>query len=171
MIENDFQKNCQFAETCLQATANLVLILRFEIQQENQNKEPFCISDYKTGLALLKWLSTKRNGRLKRRFTSCTVYAMHDQYFFGDAFFSFVKQSVGLHSVKQVGNKCFSEFQKIKHISASYLCNHHERFHRKRANISARYNDWKFVAIFGQDVPIPFLTVPSPLCVRSHNQH
>ena len=27
--------------------------------------------------------------------------------------------------------------------------NHHERFHRKRANISARYNDWKFVAIFG----------------------
>ena len=32
--------------------------------------------------------------------------------------------------------------------------NHHERFHSKRGNISARYNDWKFVAIFGQDVPI-----------------
>ena len=27
--------------------------------------------------------------------------------------------------------------------------NHYERFHSKRANISARYNDWKFVAIFG----------------------
>ena len=27
--------------------------------------------------------------------------------------------------------------------------NYHERFHGKRANISARYNDWKFVAIFG----------------------
>ena len=27
--------------------------------------------------------------------------------------------------------------------------NHRERFHNKRANISARYNDWKFVAIFG----------------------
>ena len=26
--------------------------------------------------------------------------------------------------------------------------NHHERFHSKRANISARYNDWKFAAIF-----------------------
>ena len=32
--------------------------------------------------------------------------------------------------------------------------NHHERFHIKRENISARYNDWKFVAIFGWDVPI-----------------
>ena len=27
--------------------------------------------------------------------------------------------------------------------------NHHERFHSKRENISARYNDLKFVAIFG----------------------
>ena len=27
--------------------------------------------------------------------------------------------------------------------------NHPERFHSKGANISARYNDWKFVAIFG----------------------
>ena len=27
--------------------------------------------------------------------------------------------------------------------------NIHERFHSKRANISARINDWKFVAIFG----------------------
>ena len=27
--------------------------------------------------------------------------------------------------------------------------NHHERFPSKRANISANYNDWKFVAIFG----------------------
>ena len=27
--------------------------------------------------------------------------------------------------------------------------NHHERFYRKIANISSRYNDWKFVAIFG----------------------
>ena len=27
--------------------------------------------------------------------------------------------------------------------------NHHERFYSKRAKISARYNDWKFVAIFG----------------------
>ena len=32
--------------------------------------------------------------------------------------------------------------------------NHHERFHSKIANISARFNDWKFVAIFGYDVPI-----------------
>ena len=32
--------------------------------------------------------------------------------------------------------------------------NHHERFLGQRANISARYNDWKSVAIFGQDVPI-----------------
>ena len=32
--------------------------------------------------------------------------------------------------------------------------NHHEGFHGKRANISATYNDLKFVAIFGQDVPI-----------------
>ena len=34
--------------------------------------------------------------------------------------------------------------------------NHHERFHNKRANISARYNDWKFEAFYGQDVPITF---------------
>ena len=27
--------------------------------------------------------------------------------------------------------------------------NHHERFHSKRGNISARYKDWKFVAISG----------------------
>ena len=27
--------------------------------------------------------------------------------------------------------------------------NQYERFQSKRANISARYNDWKFVAIFG----------------------
>ena len=27
--------------------------------------------------------------------------------------------------------------------------NHHERFYNKRGNIFARYNDWKFVAIFG----------------------
>ena len=27
--------------------------------------------------------------------------------------------------------------------------NHHERFHSKRSNISSRYNDWTFVAIFG----------------------
>ena len=27
--------------------------------------------------------------------------------------------------------------------------NHHKRFQSKRANISARYNDWEFVAIFG----------------------
>ena len=27
--------------------------------------------------------------------------------------------------------------------------NHQERFHSKKANTSARYNDWKFVAIFG----------------------
>ena len=27
--------------------------------------------------------------------------------------------------------------------------NHYERFNSKRANISARYNDWKFVANFG----------------------
>ena len=32
--------------------------------------------------------------------------------------------------------------------------NHHERYHSKRANISARNNDWKFVAVFGYDVPI-----------------
>ena len=32
--------------------------------------------------------------------------------------------------------------------------NHCERFHSKRENISARFNDWKFVASFGQDVPI-----------------
>ena len=32
--------------------------------------------------------------------------------------------------------------------------NHHERFHSKRANISARYNDWKFVAISGYDIPM-----------------
>ena len=32
--------------------------------------------------------------------------------------------------------------------------NHHERFHSKRATISARWNDLKYVAIFGQDVPI-----------------
>ena len=32
--------------------------------------------------------------------------------------------------------------------------NHHERFHSKRGNISARYNDWKFVAISGSDVPM-----------------
>ena len=25
---------------------------------------------------------------------------------------------------------------------------HHERFQRKRANTSARYDNWKFVAIF-----------------------
>ena len=37
--------------------------------------------------------------------------------------------------------------------------NPHERFHRKRANISARQNDVKFVAIFGQDVPIEVLRV------------
>ena len=32
--------------------------------------------------------------------------------------------------------------------------NHHEIFHNKRANISTGQNGWKFVAIFGQDVPI-----------------
>ena len=44
--------------------------------------------------------------------------------------------------------------------------NHHEGFHGKRANISATYNDLKFVAIFGQDVPIQiFLTYRSKFTI------
>ena len=52
--------------------------------------------------------------------------------------FFFIIKAIKIFSIK------FKPHQVVEGNS-----NHHERFHTKIANISTRYNDWKFVAVFG----------------------